>query len=248
VQSDTLEESVRDQARRNVEDARSRLERPGVTLEDRILVGRPSVAIVDDAREMHADLIVLGSRGHGRLEEMLLGSTSSEVVDHARTPVLVARHRRMERIVFAWDGSSYGRVAARLLTGWPIFARSSIRVVTVADVEVPWWTGVPEAGALAIAPDIMEAAETSRRLHDDLVREMTAELVAAGLDATEERREGEPAGEILAAAVATGADLIVLGTHGRTGLARLAKGSVAGKVLHHASCSVLIVREAASRA
>jgi nucleotide-binding universal stress UspA family protein len=248
VQSDTLEESVRDQARRNVEDARAGLERPGITLEDRILVGRPSVAIVDDAREMHADLIVLGSRGHGRLEEMLLGSTSSEVVDHARTPVLVARHRRMERIVFAWDGSSYGRVAARLLTGWPIFARSSVRVVTVADVEVPWWTGVPEAGALAIAPDIMEAAETSRRLHDDLVREMTAELVAAGLDATEERRDGEPAGEILAAAVATGADLIVLGTHGRTGLARLAKGSVAGKVLHHASCSVLIVREAASRA
>ncbi|HEY4632549.1 MAG TPA: universal stress protein, partial [Candidatus Limnocylindrales bacterium] len=75
-----------------------------------------------------------------------------------------------------------------------------------------------------------------------------AELVAAGLEATAERRDGEPAREILAAAVATGADLIVVGTHGRTGLARLAKGSVAGKVLHHASCSVLIVREAPSPA
>lgn len=248
VQSDTLEESVQSEASRNVEEARTRLARPGITLEDRVLMGRPSVAIVDDARAMHADLIVLGSRGHGRLQELLLGSTSSEVVDHAHTPVLVARHRRMERVVFAWDGSSYGRAAARLLTGWRIFARSSVRVVTVADVEVPWWTGVPEAGALQIAPDILEAAETSRRLHDDLARDMTAELTDAGLDATAERREGEPAAEILTASVAAGADLIVLGTHGRTGLARLAKGSVAGKVLHHATCSVLIVREAPTEA
>jgi nucleotide-binding universal stress UspA family protein len=244
VQSETLETSVREQAKRNVEDARSRLVRPGLTIEERVLEGRPSVAIVDDARQMHADLIVMGSRGHGRLEEMLLGSTSSEVVDHAHTPVLVARRRRLDRVVLAWDGSSCARAASRLLTDWQIFAAATIRVITVSDVEVPWWTGVPEAGALQVAPDIIEAAEESHRLHDDLARDMTAALVTAGLDATAERRDGEPATEILAAATAAGADIIVMGTHGRTGLARLAKGSVAGKVLHHATSSVLIVREA----
>jgi nucleotide-binding universal stress UspA family protein len=244
VQSDTLEASVHEEAKRNVEDARSRLARPGLTVEERVLDGRPSVAIVDDALRIHADLIVMGSRGHGRLEEMLLGSTSSEVVDHAHTPVLVARRRRLDRVVFAWDGSSCARAASRRIADWRIFAGSTIRVVTVADVEVPWWTGVPEAGALQVAPDIIEAAEGSRRLHDDLARDMTAEFAAAGFHATAERRDGDPATEILAAATASGADIIVIGTHGRTGLARLAKGSVAGKVLHHATSSVLIVREA----
>lgn len=248
VQSDTLEASVHEQAARNVEDARSRIARAGVTVEARILDGRPSVAIVDDAREWGADLIVMGSRGHGRLEEMLLGSTSSEVVDHAHTPVVVARRRRLDRVILGWDGSDCAREAARLVVDWQPFAGSAVRVVTVSDVEVPWWTGVPEAGALQIAPDILEAAEASRRLHDEMAREMTEELVAAGVDATSERRDGDPATEILAAATAAGADIIVVGTHGRTGLARLAKGSVAGKVLHHATSSVLIVREAVTSA
>ncbi|MFO0796593.1 MAG: universal stress protein [Gemmataceae bacterium] len=55
---------------------------------------------------------------------------------------------------------------------------------------------------------------------------------------------GEPAAEILKAAGEYAADLIVMGTHGRGGLARLALGSVAEKVLRHAPCPVLTVRAA----
>ncbi|MDP9270967.1 MAG: universal stress protein [Chloroflexota bacterium] len=57
------------------------------------------------------------------------------------------------------------------------------------------------------------------------------------------RWEGDAATEILAAAQAFKADLILLGTRGRTGVARLVLGSVARNVLHHASSSVLVVRE-----
>lgn len=55
-------------------------------------------------------------------------------------------------------------------------------------------------------------------------------------------REGDPAGEILRAAQFTNADLIVMGTHGRTGLARLLAGSVAEQVMRRAPCPVLTVR------
>ena len=117
--------------------------RPGLSVEAVVLRGRPATAIVDRARDMHADLVVVGSRGHGTIESMLLGSVSAEVVDHAPAPVLVARGRRIERIVLGWDGSSCAARAADLLRTWPIFAGSRVRVVSVADIEVPWWTGFP---------------------------------------------------------------------------------------------------------
>ena len=87
------------------------------------------------------------------------------------------------------------------------------------------------------------AVAASRTHHDQLAREMTAELQAAGLRAEADRQEGDAATEILAAAGASDSDLIVMGTRGRTGLARLVLGSVARNVLQHATCSVLVIRE-----
>jgi nucleotide-binding universal stress UspA family protein len=89
----------------------------------------------------------------------------------------------------------------------------------------------------------VEAADASRRLHADLARTMAAELGTAGIAATGESPEGDPATQIIAAAGSWDADLIVLGTHGRTGLRRLVLGSVARNVIHHAHASVLVARE-----
>ena len=243
VQADSLEAKLRAEAKRTVEEPRARLERPDVTVQSAVLRGRPAGAIVDQARGMRADLVVVGSRGHGTIESMLLGSVSAEVIDHASAPVLVARGRRIQRVVLGWDGSSCASRAADLLRTWPIFAGSAVRVVSVADVEVPWSTGFPEGGSPELMPIYREAADASRSQHDQLSRDMTAELQGAGLSAEADRREGDAATEILAAARASDADLIVIGTHGRTGLPRLVLGSVARNVLQHATCSVLVVRE-----
>jgi len=89
----------------------------------------------------------------------------------------------------------------------------------------------------------LDAAEATRLHYDEMAREMAGRLRVAGLAADAERRDGDAATELISAAAACNADLIVLGTHGRTGLARLVIGSVARNVVHHASCSVLIVRE-----
>ena len=93
----------------------------------------------------------------------------------------------------------------------------------------------------------LEAANASRRHHDELAREMAATLRSAGLEAEGERRDGDAATQILAAANATKADLIVVGSHGRTGLRRLFLGSVARNVLQHAPCSVLVAREGSTQ-
>jgi nucleotide-binding universal stress UspA family protein len=238
-----LEAQVHSTAERDVTEAAERLAQPGLTVETAVLRGRPATVIAERARVMGADLIVVGSRGHGRIGTMLLGSISSELVDHAPAPVLVARGACMDRVLIAWDGSTCAARAAGLLSAWPIFGASSIRVVSVADIEVPWWTGFPEPGSPELMPTFVEAADASRRHHDELVIGLTDTLRSAGLQVTGDRLEGDAATEILNRARATGTDLIVLGTHGRTGLARLVIGSVARNVLHHASCSVLIVRE-----
>lgn len=243
VQVDELETRLRLSANATVEEAHARLTRPGLVVESAVLHGRPAAALVDDARRMAAELIVVGSRGHGTIESMLLGSVAAEVIDHAMTPVLVARCRRIDRVLLAWDGSTGAARAAELLQRWPIFARSSVRVVSVADIEIPWWPDFPGAGSPELMGIYFAAADASRSRHDLLASEMTVKLQAAGLSAEADRREGDAATEILAAAQAFKADLILLGTRGRTGVARLVLGSVARNVLHHASSSVLVVRE-----
>jgi nucleotide-binding universal stress UspA family protein len=243
VQTDRIEAAMRTAAKATVDGVRERLARPDLSIEALVLRGRPATAIVDLARRTQADLIVVGSRGHGTIESMLLGSVSAEVVDHASAPVLVVRGRRIERIVFAWDASSCAARAADLVCTWPIFTGSQVRVVSVADVEIPWWTGFPEAGSPEMMPTYVAAADASRRQHDELAREMTERLQSRGFTAEVDRRDGDAATEILAAARASRADLIVMGTRGRTGLTRLVLGSVARNVLQHAKCSVLVVRE-----
>jgi nucleotide-binding universal stress UspA family protein len=94
----------------------------GARVEGFLLNGRPATAIVDEAGAMEADLIVVGSRGHGRIATMLLGSTAAEIVDHAPCPVLVARHRHLDPVAFADDGSSSAHHAEEVFTKWPIFA------------------------------------------------------------------------------------------------------------------------------
>ncbi|MGH3524064.1 MAG: universal stress protein, partial [Mycobacterium sp.] len=73
------------------EHAARQLERSGVAVEHEVIRGRSGSCIVEDATRFAADLIVMGSRGHGALSSRLLGSVSAEVADHAPCPVLIAR-------------------------------------------------------------------------------------------------------------------------------------------------------------
>lgn len=76
------------------------------------------------------------------------------------------------------------------------------------------------------------------------LEELRGRLEGTGLQAVETRlASGEAASEILRTARETGAELIVLGTHGHSGLRRLLLGSVAEEVLQHAGCMVLVVKD-----
>lgn len=218
------------------------LEAPGRRVERVVLDGHPGSAIVSEARDMAADLIVVGSRGHGTIESMLLGSVSRHVAAHAPCSVLVARSPRLRSVLFATDGSDGARAAEEVLASWPMFVGTAVRVICVAQTSAPTAIG----GVPALFDQVMEQYEEdvdeARHEATDEADAAARRLTEAGLRATAEAGDGDPAGEIVRAAVARGSDLIVTGTHGRTGLSRLLLGSVAGNVAGHATASVLIVR------
>ena len=243
--ADQLEEEVLRVHRAALEAAERdfRSARSDLTIEPVLIRGRAASAILDEARAMPADLIVVGHRGHGVWEEILLGSVSSEVVDHARCPVLVARDERLGPILFADDGSPSARMAERVLTTWPMFSGLPVTVLTVSE------EGFPYAAALApgLYSEAMTLYATSTHELERITREENEAAVGrlreAGFVTTGVVREGSAAHEIVVAARERQAGLIVVGSRGQTGLRRLILGSVARNDLLHAPCSVLIVRE-----
>lgn len=226
-----------------VQRAEHALDRPGTSVEGFLLRGRAASAIVNEAGGMEADLIVVGSRGHGTIATMLLGSTAAEVVDHAPCPVLVARKASLGPVAFADDGSTSARCAETLLTEWPIFADQRISVVTVADVAVP----VAAAFTPGLYDQVLDSYSRSVDEARDAVRQeansAAGRLAIAGRDTDPVMLEGDPAAELVRFATERRTGTIVIGTRGHTGLARLLLGSVARNVLLHAPCSVLITRE-----
>jgi nucleotide-binding universal stress UspA family protein len=216
----------------------------GAKVEGFLLRGRPASAIVDEASGMEADLVVMGSRGHGTIATMVLGSTAAEVVDHAPCPVLVARNADLGSVVFADDGSHSAQAAESVFTRWPIWAGRPISVVTVAEVAVPVAAGFTPGLYDQVLESYTRSVDVAR---EEVRAESSGEahrLADAGLEATPVALEGDAATEIVRFAAERRSGTIVMGTRGHTGLARLILGSVARNVLLHAPCSVLVVREA----
>lgn len=119
------------------------------------------------------------------------------------------------------------------------FARQfGARLVVLHVVEVPY-IGADMGGTIDVLPLESELSRISTEQLDKLVKERIADTVAA----TSVIRTGQPWWEIADAAREHGADLLVLGTHGYTGLKHVLLGSTAERVVRHAPCPVLVVRE-----
>lgn len=114
--------------------------------------------------------------------------------------------------------------------------------VTVLNVTQPWSTIAVGEVAVAFPPEDYE--KSVREAADRLLSREAAAAKAVGLTCdTLQASEAQPYKAILEAAKMTGADLIVMGSHGRRGLAGLLIGSVTHKTLTHGTIPVLVYRE-----
>ena len=113
------------------------LEGRGQVIERRVVRGRAASVIRAVADEVGADLIVVGSRGHGQIGSMLLGSVSAEVAEQARQSVLVARAGVVSRLLVASDGSDGATMIPETLAGWGAFRGLPAVALSVAPVDSP---------------------------------------------------------------------------------------------------------------
>jgi nucleotide-binding universal stress UspA family protein len=200
----------------------------------RRLRGRPFDVLLDLASV--AGLLVVGSRGHGRVGEVMLGSVSQHLTGHAECPVVVARPAERpdaRRIVVGTDGSDPAARALDLAcrraetTGETVAAVSGFRV---SHLPVDRHGNLPEsvsAHLLQREHDLDSWVAPARDAHPDV--RVEADVVPL------------PAGQALVDA-SSDATLVVVGTRGRTALTRLILGSTSHEVLHRAHCSVAVVR------
>ena len=189
--------------------------------------------IVDLADAENCDIIVMGRRGRHHLERILVGSVTARVIGHSQRDVLVVPKDTQvgwKKIVFATDGSKYSAVAIDKAIAFAQSYGGELIVVSVVDVPAEFYAEAPKA-----AEDMIHKAK-------EYVAEVKKKALAAGVKAETYVGEAEAYEAITNLAKDRSANMIIIGSHGRTGLRRLLMGSVAEKVIGLAPCPVLVVK------
>jgi nucleotide-binding universal stress UspA family protein len=206
-----------------------------------IEAGSPHAALVRLSDEQRAALTVVGASGGGAMERMLFGSTAKQVLRYAHGPVLVARTSPAGPVLGATDFSDEARLAAETAAKEARLRGAPLRLVhSLFEPTSPLSLLGP---MLVSAPELPEAdRDALRRTAEEMLRTLIEATGATGECAVV---AGPPARTISEEARRVGASLVVVATRGRTGLARMALGSVAEAIAREAPCSVLAVRRAA---
>jgi nucleotide-binding universal stress UspA family protein len=239
-----FERSALEASRGVLDEARAGLSGQGLAIETDVAVGDPKAEIVRIAEEWKADLLVLGARGLSGIARFLLGSVSLAVAHHVRCPVLVAkgRPRKLGNVLVAMDGSEDSFRAVRFLQSLPLPRQTKVRLLSVVE-PVRYPASAPSALRGQLARMLKELESEGRGQLEKVLEQAARQLDDKITRVTRSTPSGDPASVITASAASFDADLIVVGARGHGGMARLLLGSVSEKVLRHARCPVLIVKE-----
>lgn len=192
--------------------------------------GDPQAEIISFARQAHADLILTGANCKSSVERLLLGSVSQAVLNGAHCPVIVARSQYnvnpdaqggFTNVLIAIDDSAYSDAAVQWLGTFAWLPQTRFTLLAVIEDD----------DAYGIAEDSL------RRRADEL------SIVLQTNNISTEITRGRVADCILQLADMQKMQLIVVGSHGRTGVKKLVLGSVAQQVAQQAPCSVVVVRD-----
>ncbi len=204
-----------------------------------IEAGSAASRLIDAADARGAGLVVTGASGAGGVAEMLFGSTAEQVVRYAHCPVLVARPSPSSGPILAATDFSHGATPAVTAAAAVAKARQAQLVLLHSIFEPP--APLAAFGPLVFSPPQVPKAEVEAWEHA-AQETLTSLLESTGTAGDVIVAHGAPDRAIAAQAGRLGASLVVVGTRGRTGLARVLLGSVAASVVRHAPCSLLVVR------
>lgn len=181
--------------------------------------------IVEVAEEQQIDVIVIGRRG-GKLGlmQMMMGDVTAKVIGHAHCSILVTprtAHIEVKKILLAVDGSRYSDLATSVTAMLAKNLNAQVLIISVVHTE---------------------HKENRREEAETIIKRVGDFLQEEGLSVASQTVTGRYAEAIVDTGQQNDCNLIVMGSHGRTGLERILVGSVSERVIALAQCAVLVVK------
>ncbi|MFZ5917303.1 MAG: universal stress protein [Chloroflexota bacterium] len=225
----------------------ARLEAPGLKVQCTVEHGPAAETIVAHAERHAARLIVMATHGYTGIKRWSHGSVAERVLQSAGVPVLMVRGQDGEvkvaasaaairRVLVTLDGSS---TAEQVLPAIAPIAQALESELVLFRVPIVYASGTLMGEWYLPAQGTFEMAEQSVQAYLDTTAQRLRER---GLQVSTAMRIGPVADSIIEYAAVNRIDLIAICTHGRTGLARWALGSVADRVLRAGNVPILLVR------
>jgi nucleotide-binding universal stress UspA family protein len=227
--------------RRVLSDLAAEADGHGVPIETTLAEGQPADVLLDEAGDWPADLLAVGTEGHGALARAIVGSVADQVVRSAPRPVLTVRGdpakpptAPIERVVVPTDGSAASRAAAPF----------AIDLAASTGARVDLLHAIPPQ--LEDAARVDRPAAQTRQIREEVVEAALTPLVEdcrqAGVDHERVVRRARAREAIAGYADETDVDVIVMATHGRSGVERFLLASVTDKVIRSTDTPVVTIR------
>ena len=242
-------QGLREHAETYLDAQNEQLRMSGLKIGTTVRIGPPAEIIVEVAAHLNVDMIVMATHGYSGLQRWAVGSTADKVVHATKTPVLLVRNPalialeepKLTRIMIPLDGSALSRQAIPLAA--ELAQRSQAQMILLHAID-PLAEAYPSAHALSQTlahPDrllhemVESAGQQLGEVAGKLTRDSEITVVPMALI-------GYPAEVIVDEAERRHVSLVVMATHGYSGLRRWALGSTADKVLHSTRTPLLIIR------
>jgi nucleotide-binding universal stress UspA family protein len=235
---------IRTSTQEYMDGQRTRLQAAGYQVDGQIVDGDPAQEILDAARRTGADLIALSTHGRSGFVRWALGSVAERVIQGATLPIFLVRERTMvpvhplRRLLVPLDGST--------LAEWALPPAQALAQESGASLLLLQVVQDLDEGSRRILFESEAAAEATiglwRAEAEAYLEGAGQALRSRGVPIEVRALVGDPNKAICDTVAKENIDLMVMSTHGRSGLNRWVYGSVANKVLRGASCPLLLVR------
>jgi nucleotide-binding universal stress UspA family protein len=208
-------------------------------------VGDVPQGLAEHALELNQDLVVLCVHGHGGLRRLFEGAIGERIMRHQTAPVLLLRSEDapslpFRRVLLALDGEPEHEQSYPLILELAVAMGASVDLATIIPTRSTL-KGTGRAAGLLSPSATRESLRLSEAEADSYLEGRAEKFAARGIAVTTNRRRGDPARQLEHIARERGSDLVVLGTHGRTGSRAFWAESAAVRIMARTKLPTLLV-------
>lgn len=234
-------------------EAQTELGAPKPKIKKELVIGHPADEILGFIRNSGINLIAMATHGRSGISSLVMGSVANRIVRESRIPVLLVRPRKgkeadqdtnvTRKVLIPLDGSKLGESVVSLVqTFISQFGDEQSEIILLSVCE----PSPVQSGYSVVVSEAAQAAAVKAFKHELEAKQYLYELAGLvrndGFNVSTEIVTGDPAEKIIEKARKNRVNLIAMATHGRSGITRMAYGSVAEAVIYRTKTPILLIR------